>query len=146
MARSIGPQYSPIKPARYPYIFIACDIFSLVLQAVGGGIAASSNTDAMTNAGGRIMLAGIVFQVVTFMVLYALIIKFALNLRNNTSSLSTECLAILQGKQFKIFALGMLVASLAIFVRCVYRIAELAGGWANSIMRDEVGYIILDGV
>lgn len=92
------------------------------------------------------MLAGIVFQVATFTFLYGLCVKFILNLKRNKATMTPEATAILHGKDFKIFALGMLVASIFIYIRCVYRIAELAEGWANSIMRDEIGYIILDGV
>lgn len=109
-------------------------------------MAASANTESTTSAGGRIMLAGIVFQVATFTFLYGLAIAFILNLRHNKSSLTTEAAEILIGKNFKIFTIGMLLASIAIYIRCVYRIAELADGWANSIMRDETGYIVLDGV
>lgn len=92
------------------------------------------------------MLAGIIFQVATFTFLYVLVSWFVLKLVRNKSSLSPEAAAILGGRDFKIFAYGMLIASIAIYVRCVYRIAELAGGWANEIMRDEIGYIVLDGV
>jgi len=146
MVRAVGPQYSIIKPILYPYIFIACDIFSLVLQAIGGGVASSANTDSGTTLGGNIMLAGIIFQVATFVILYIVIAIYILKLQRDRNSLTADAVALLQSKDFKIFASGMLVASLFIFVRCVYRIAELAEGWANEIMRDEVGYIILDGL
>jgi hypothetical protein len=146
MVRSIGPQFSPIKPILYPWIFISADIFSLVLQAIGGGVASSASTPAGADVGGHIMLAGIVFQVFTFTFLYVIIGLFILKLVRNKDTLTPDAASVLGGRDFKIFAVGMLVASLAIYVRCVYRIAELAGGWANEIMRDEVGYIVLDGV
>jgi hypothetical protein len=146
MVRAIGPQFSPIKPIAYPWIFMLCDLFSLVLQAIGGGVASSANDSKTTSAGGNIMLAGIVFQVATFTFLYGLCVKFILNLKRNKATMTPEESTILHGKDFKIFALGMLVASIFIYIRCVYRIAELAEGWRNSIMRDEIGYIVLDGV
>lgn len=146
MVRAIGPQFSSIKPIAYPWIFMLCDLFSLVLQAIGGGVASSSNNDKTTSAGGNIMLAGIVFQVATFTFLYGLTVRFILNLRRNRDTMTPEASGILHGKNFKIFALGMLFASVFIYIRCVYRIAELAEGWANSIMRDQTGYIVLDGV
>lgn len=146
MVRAVGPQFSPIKPILYPYIFIACDILSLVLQAIGGGVASSASTTKTTDMGGHIMLAGIVFQVATFTILYALVAVYLVKLQRNKATLTSEASALIGSRDFKIFAVGMLVASLFIFIRCVYRIAELAGGWANEIMRDEVEYIILDGV
>lgn len=92
------------------------------------------------------MLAGIVFQVATFTFLYVLIIMYIRNLLRNKATMTADASALLTGRDFKIFGYGMFVASAAIYIRCVYRIAELAEGWANDIMRDEVGYIVLDGV
>lgn len=147
MVRAIGPQFSAIKPIAYPWIFILCDIFSLLLQAIGGGIASGADDDTSgADTGGRIMLAGIIFQVATFTFLYVLIGMYIRSLMRHKETLTAEASEILHGRDFKIFAYGMLIASIAIYIRCVYRIAELADGWANEIMRDEIGYIILDGV
>lgn len=92
------------------------------------------------------MLAGIVFQVATFATLYILIGIFIIKLQRNKNTLGSDAVSILQSQKFKVFALGMLTSSIFIFVRCVYRIAELAGGWANEVMRNESEYIVLDGV
>ena len=146
MVRSIGPQFSPFRASLYPWIFMSCDLLSLVLQAVGGALAATANTPSASALGGRVMLAGIVFQVATFTFLYGLAGAFIFSLRRGTSTLTAEASEILFSKDFKIFAAGIFVASLAIYVRCVYRIAELATGWANEIMRNEDEFIVLDGV
>jgi hypothetical protein len=34
---------------------------------------------------------------------------------------------------------------LGIYVRCVYRIPELTGGWRSELMREETEFIILEG-
>ncbi|CZR55029.1 related to phospholipid-translocating ATPase [Phialocephala subalpina] len=145
MVRAIGPQYSPIKPKLYPWIFISCDILSLVLQAAGGATAASANTTKVSADGGHIMLAGIVFQVATFTFLYILLFLFIRNLRGNKHSQTVEQSAIMHDPKFKTFAWGMFIASVAIYLRCIYRIAELAGGWKNKIMQDEISFYVLDG-
>jgi len=36
--RRLGPQYSRLTPRRYTIIFVSCDIISLLVQAMGGGI------------------------------------------------------------------------------------------------------------
>ena len=59
-----GRQYSLLKPLHYSYIFITCDVVSLVVQAVGGGmtsIAAQRYEDV--DPGTNTMIAGIAFQV-----------------------------------------------------------------------------------
>lgn len=91
------------------------------------------------------MLAGIVFQVATFTFLYILLCVYNRNLRQNKHTMTHSQLSILHSKNFKVFAWGMFVSSTAIYFRCIYRIAELAGGWGNKIMQDEVSFYVLDG-
>ncbi|KAH6669475.1 RTA1 like protein-domain-containing protein [Halenospora varia] len=142
---AIGPNFSPIKASLYPYIFVICDLLSLFLQALGGGVAASAATASGKASGGKIMLAGIIFQVLTFVFLFVLAAIFAWNVRRNLSIIGPNARYLLYSREFRIFLTGLGIGTMAIFIRCVYRIAELAGGWANSVMRDEVGFIILDG-
>lgn len=63
---NFGEEWSRLKPAWYTYIFIACDISSLVMQSAGGGIAATAEDgdQSTLDAGTNIMIAGIVWQVV----------------------------------------------------------------------------------
>ena len=63
---SFGPEWSRLKPNWYTYIFIACDITSLVLQSAGGALAATAedNDQKTLDAGTDIMIAGIIWQVV----------------------------------------------------------------------------------
>lgn len=50
-------------------IFITVDVFALVIQAAGGGIASSAATDSDAAVGANIMLAGIVIQLGAFLLL-----------------------------------------------------------------------------
>jgi len=59
IALTFGPQYSLIRPAWYTYIFITCDLVSLVLQGLGGGLAATAGTNKhQQNLGTNIMITG----------------------------------------------------------------------------------------
>lgn len=146
IVRNTCPKLSRIPPSAYTWIFISCDIVSLVLQAAGGGTAAAATTDTMTNLGGHIMLAGIVFQVATLTALIALVVDYVLRVNKHREVISAEAKAMTNEKSFKHFIFLMGLGFLGIYIRCVYRIAELAGGWANPIMRSEVDFIVLDGV
>lgn len=60
----LGRKFSFLKPMWYSYFFIGADVFSLVVQSIGGAMAStasSNNRDPTT--GKDIMIAGIVFQV-----------------------------------------------------------------------------------
>lgn len=63
---AFGPAWSRLRPAWYTYIFIGCDITSLVLQSAGGALAATAkdSDQKALDAGTDIMIAGIIFQVV----------------------------------------------------------------------------------
>lgn len=41
--------------------------------------------------------------------------------------------------------LGLAIASGTIFVRCVFRVAELKDGFSSSLANDEVAFMILEG-
>jgi hypothetical protein len=63
---NFGESWSRLRPNWYTYIFIACDITSLVLQSAGGALAATAddNDQKTLDAGTDIMIGGIIFQVV----------------------------------------------------------------------------------
>ncbi|KAI5294646.1 hypothetical protein KEM52_003530 [Ascosphaera acerosa] len=65
------------KRKMYAWVFIPCDIISLVLQAAGGGVAATS-IDAGENPdpGTDTMIAGLAWQVFTLLIFVCLTIDF----------------------------------------------------------------------
>ncbi|EME43636.1 hypothetical protein DOTSEDRAFT_89429 [Dothistroma septosporum NZE10] len=146
----LGPQYSRIKPRLYTWIFISCDSGSIVLQAVGGGIAASE-TKALLNVGDGIIIAGIAFQVATMGVCMLLAVDFAVKLWKSRTRYPTNGAALEKVRThttttaFYYYLGCMAVAFLAIFIRCIYRLPEMAGGWGNPLMRNEKEFLILDG-
>lgn len=40
---------------------------------------------------------------------------------------------------------GLIVATLTIFIRCVFRVAELSEGFNGTLFNDEVAFMILEG-
>ncbi|KAK5070980.1 hypothetical protein LTR64_003955 [Lithohypha guttulata] len=149
IALAFGPEYSSLKPKWYTWIFITGDLFSLVLQAIGGGMAATADDDdARRDAGTYIMLAGICWQVVTLIVFAAVIGHYIIRRRraiNSGHALSAEANAVWHDKKFRLFMFAVATAFGAVLIRCIYRIPELAAGWASEIMRDEPSYIALEG-
>ena len=141
-----GPEYSRIKPRNYTWIFIGCDILSLILQGAGGGLAATSSTKpSIETDGNDLMLAGIVFQVATLLVFAGMVADYFLRVSRSSSALSKEAESIRTKTSFKCFIGGLIFAFLAVFARCVFRIAEMSGGWRNPIMQSETDFIALDG-
>jgi len=143
---AFDPTQSRIKPRYYTWVFIICDFLSLLLQACGGAIAATSDQNySLQKIGNDLMMAGIVWQVITLLLFGALVLDFFVRVRSSGKPLNPATSTLRNSLKFKLFMAGIAVAFLTIFTRCVYRIAEMAGGWANPIMEDETDFIVLDG-
>lgn len=92
------------------------------------------------------MLAGIVWQVFTLIVFATLACDYAFRAYRNTSTQTIAAIELRQTAKFKAFMAGLLLAFLTVWVRCIYRIAELANGWGSDIQRNETEFIVLEGV
>lgn len=124
-----------------------CDFISLLLQAIGGGFAGGAgNNVSLRNTGTDLMIAGIIFQVVTLAGFAVLVLQYALATRSKWVNVSDNAKALIRQTKFKFFLGALTLAFVTIFTRCIYRIAEMVGGWANPIMRDEAGFIGLEGL
>ncbi|KAI4198287.1 MAG: hypothetical protein LQ350_005370 [Teloschistes chrysophthalmus] len=143
---TFGPEHSRLKANWYTWIFIACDLLSLILQGAGGGIAASASTNSAADAGSHLMLAGIIWQVFTLAVFLVLAADFGFRAYGHRSTHSIAAVELRRTLKFKLFLAGLAIAFVSIFIRCIYRIAELAGGWGNSIMQNEGEFIGFEGV
>ena len=143
----VGSSFSRLRPKLYTWIFILCDLFSLILQGSGGGIAATANDgSSLQNTGNDLMMAGIVWQVITLLAFGTLVSDYALRVRKNRANLAPSAVALMGTLRWKLFNGSLFLAFITIFTRCVFRIAEMANGWGNSIMKDETDFIVLDGV
>ena len=142
-----GEEGSFLKPRYYTWLFIIFDVFSLIFQAVGGGIAATSDRKPKPlQLGSNLMMVGISFQVATLLAFAAMAALYYVRRSRSKESLSPSAESVKRSISFQLFIGGFVFAFLTIFVRCVYRIAEMAGGWANPIMRSELEYIVLDSL
>jgi hypothetical protein len=119
----IGQENSRLPPSLYTWIFIGCDALSIVIQAIGGGIAAST-TGHLLDTGNSLMIAGIAIQVVTMSFCALLAVDFALSVfRSSTSrgsrkSAGTEKAA---RRYFHFYLISSAMAFTTILIRCIYR-------------------------
>ncbi|KGO72766.1 RTA-like protein [Penicillium italicum] len=143
----LGQQHSKLRAEWYPYIFVTCDIVSLVLQGAGGGLAAAAKTSKASDMGSNVMMAGIVWQVATLTVFGVMSGHFLLQIQNaSKDGLTVEARKVWNSRNFWVFFWGTFVSFVTTYIRCVYRIAEMAGGWKNPIMQDELDFTILESI
>ncbi|KAM0273526.1 hypothetical protein ACHAQH_008298 [Verticillium albo-atrum] len=151
VALALNPALSRIRPRLYPWIFLPADLSCLVLQAIGGGIsAAAGRTDQnLLNHGNRMIISGVALQVVVLLFFGGMGVDYWLRVRryvhDGTAGAEKEtALAVYNDGKFRKFVYAIAGAFTGIIVRCIYRIVEMAGGWGNHIMQDQISFMILD--
>ncbi|KAL2073396.1 hypothetical protein VTL71DRAFT_10720 [Oculimacula yallundae] len=142
-----GENLSRFKPRTYTLFFVTCDLICLVLQALGGALASMADTKSQADLGKNIMMAGLVFQVVSLTCFATAATEFGLRVWKAQGQWNPRYLRIVATRLFKAFLIGLAVATVTIFIRSVYRIAELSGGFNSHLFTDdEVAFMILEGV
>jgi len=133
-------------PKTITIFFVGCDLMSLILQAAGGAIASTANTHSATQAGINIMIAGLSTQVASMVAFVIVCGQLALAIRRHPEKINTEYAEMRQSKRFRFFLCSIGVCTIAILIRCSYRVAELSDGFNGSIANNEVEFMILDGM
>ncbi|KAF9564179.1 RTA1-like protein [Agrocybe pediades] len=143
----LGTQFSRLSPKWYTILFCTCDVVSLVIQGVGGGKAAvAADNGEDPTPGGRVMLGGISFQLVTISI-YALCaleyyIRYFLNKPIHDITLPPQRAPLT--KKLTIMSGALLFSTTCLFIRAIYRLIELSDGWDGRIISTQVYFNILD--
>ncbi len=140
-----GEHLSRFRPRNYTLIFCSCDLFSLILQAAGGGIASGAKSPSQDQLGINLLIAGLSFQVFSLLLFSFCCAEFAYRLWKNPQSWSMEHSKLYESKLFKAFLYGLAVATMTIFIRSCFRVAELSGGFQGSLANNEISFMILEG-
>ncbi|OSD03391.1 RTA1-domain-containing protein [Trametes coccinea BRFM310] len=156
ISERLGAHYGRLTPLWYSIIFLTCDIISLVTQGVGGGIAGSSiNNQSDVDLGGNIMLAGIIFQLASITVFVILMMEYLTRYfldkpvrKSHKDSASVESRTAARGvltRKLQLLVLGLLMMTMFLVIRSVYRMIELIDGFDGEIIRTEIWFNIFDG-
>ena len=143
-AIAYGDGLSRIKPIWYTRFFLNCDIISLSLHGAGGGIASAATTKSTMDLGNHLMLAGLIFQIVSLLLFGIACTDFAMRVQRYGSWKNPAYKKLRASTRFRGFLWALLVSFMTIFTRCVYRVIELGGGWNNRLMREQTPFIILE--
>ncbi|KAK3673999.1 hypothetical protein LTR78_006201 [Recurvomyces mirabilis] len=143
-----GAEKSRIRPGSYTAIFISCDLVSILIQAGGGGIAASNEAN-LVKIGDNLIVCGISVQVATMFVCLCLAADFGWQVLKHHNRRQPTGEEVAEGrelpKSFRYYAICSGIAFVLIFIRCVYRVPEMAGGWGNPLMRNQAEFMVFDG-
>ncbi|PMD48659.1 RTA1-domain-containing protein [Hyaloscypha variabilis F] len=161
-----GEERSRFRPVTYTLVFCTGDFLALLLQAVGGAIASGAASASTTQMGINIMLAGLSYQVASLLMFSFCCVEFALrvyafsrtpghpyssnstNGPNSPSSIRTGQplnSSLPKSILFRSFLAGLCIATVTIFIRSVFRVAELSGGFHGPLANNQVSFMILEG-
>ncbi len=148
---TVGESNSRIKPRSFPRFFIPCDIISLVLQGTGGGMASvAAKNEESPDTGTHIMVAGLAFQVLTLAIFILICLDFAIRTLRNPHAADEEASAGVAhwrpSVKFKGFVAALALATVCIFIRSIFRVIELAQGWRGELIKNQILFIVLEGV
>ncbi|KAK0101215.1 hypothetical protein ONS95_012803 [Cadophora gregata] len=143
-----GEGMSRIRARSYTVIFMACDLISLVVQAGGGGLAASVPlwNQNLIDIGTNILVAGLSFQVASLFAFLVCSADFLLRVRKRKDERKVENADLYNDRKFKLFLVSLAFATLCLFVRTVFRSVELSEGFSGRLANSEVQFMVLDGV
>ncbi|KAJ7912368.1 RTA1 like protein-domain-containing protein [Mycena leptocephala] len=146
IVQQLGTRYSWLTPRHYTMLFLPCDITALVVQAVGGAMASSASDLAGANLGANVMLGGIGFQFVVIIVFSVIGLDFTRRyLRNSPTRKELASHRGMLTRRLKIMLAALGFSIITLFIRSIYRIVELTGGWEGPVIRTEVYFNVFDG-
>ena len=128
-----GTKYAPLPPKLVLWVFVASDVIATVVQVVGAslvGVAYSKQRDPM--AYNHILLAGLAFQVFSFAVFLAVLAATLYKARRSPRSVDRTSI------------LALVVATLAVYLRTCFRLAETAQGLMSTLSTHEVYFGCLE--
>lgn len=148
LTTALNPSLSRVRPKWLPFIFVPADVSCLLVQAIGGALAASggSGNRKLVNAGNQAIIAGIALQVVVLLAFGSMSLDYYLRAKKwvHSADVTPSALALWNDKKARTFGYAVLGAYVCVQIRCIYRVAEMAGGWGNEIMQDEPSFAVLD--
>lgn len=150
ITKSLGPQFSRLRPEIYTKTFVLSDVASLVLQGSGGlatlGLLLAGQ-DSKSHYGINIMLVGLGYQILSLIAFIYLAGEFAWRLSQWNKINSKTIFSPGHGEgRLQLFLVFFCLSVFCMFARCCYRCAELSGGLEGDLLHDEITFIFLEGM
>jgi hypothetical protein len=124
---NLNPELSRLKPRHYPLVFLPADLSCLIVQAIGGGIAAAAGRDGqdkkLLDSGNRAIIAGIVLQVVVLIFFGIISGEYYMRVRRwvKEPNVNPASIQLWNDGKFRLFVYGVTGAYGCILLRCIYR-------------------------
>ncbi|KAH6670137.1 putative RTA1 domain protein [Halenospora varia] len=136
-----GSSRSPIRKSVLTKLFVCGDVLSFLAQAAGGGMMAQKTESSVKN-GQRLILIGLVLQLIFFGLFILVSITFHRRMLRNSTILSTPGSRL--GDVWQKYMYALYTSSFLILMRGIFRVVEYIQGNDGTIMRHEVYLYVFD--
>lgn len=92
------------------------------------------------------MVAGLAVQVASLLIFIALCADLARRVHGHKEGLNPTHADLYNSRKFKTFLWSLALTTLCIFIRSVFRVAELSEGFKGHLANNQISFMILDGV
>ncbi|KAI9723903.1 MAG: hypothetical protein M1828_004022 [Chrysothrix sp. TS-e1954] len=121
------------------FLFISIDAVTTILQVTGAGLVGHSESNGGDpTIGNNILTAGLAVQTAAFTCFISLLVAFRISVGRDPQIDQR----LIQKKDW--FTLAVFVASLGIYLRTIFRLAESAQGFFNNINTNETLFGVLE--
>lgn len=139
-----GEDVSLIPARWYTRIFVAADVSTLTIQGLGAGIMGTMKLH-LALAGEKIVIAGLVLQVATFIIFLVAAIDFQIRMNKKAANVPHEAASKPTNSWRKMLYILYSVSTL-VLARCVFRLIEYAMGNASYLIAHEWTLYVFDAV
>ncbi|GAB1739773.1 hypothetical protein NU219Hw_g4710t1 [Hortaea werneckii] len=136
-----GERHSMIRSNWLTKIFVLGDVLSFFVQSGGGGMLAKAKDQDTVDLANKVVLAGLALQILFFA--FFVIVATTFHMRINKAPTQKSTILSIQWARYLWI---LYLASALIVVRCLFRIAEYAGGQDGVLLSTEIYLYIFDAL
>ncbi|KAI0431713.1 RTA1 like protein-domain-containing protein [Xylaria sp. FL1042] len=140
-----GEQYHSWRSLWYLLLFSVLTIVSLALEFAGAIVATVQDAPSTIGTGLRVLITGLVVQLVALFIFTLHGILFAIKLRTRQHELDPKFTFVYTSTPFKIFLATFTSTTVLISLRTGYRTVQVAEGFQSPIAQSEILFLVLDG-
>ncbi|KAI0768626.1 RTA1-domain-containing protein [Trametes elegans] len=134
-----------IPPQRITIVFVVSDVTTFLIQAAGALLSISKN-QSLSKTGEHIFLAGLILQLISFGLFTLLALRFHYRIKTMDPHVWTVDAAKPWHRDWRMLGLILIISSIGILVRCVYRVIELSQGYLGRLATTEAYFYGLDSL
>ncbi|CAE6378188.1 unnamed protein product [Rhizoctonia solani] len=136
-------EYLLIRPSWITKIYVTSDVFTLLVQATGGAMAGSNDIDKAKLAG-KIFLAGLILQLISFATYIFVFGMFIYWMKTERAVQWDDTRTRPWKDHWKGLVWAVGISCLGIIIRCIYRTIEGSQGFSGYLLTHEAYFYVLD--